>query len=161
MCIGTFILGGVMPHTISEKRLVNRLTEYWERLRKDNPLPLMQTFKKDAITDVIENCLILKREKQGEDKITYVYEFVGKGIIAAVGKDVTGERILGHVHAIPGGAIIKQVEQCVASLQPISDEGKFINDKSKVVKYRSCLLPFGATDSTVTHLLVGLSWRAF
>ena len=48
----------------------------------------------------------------------------------------------------------------MADPKPLVDIGQFISENNKVVKFRSCLLPFGK-DGVVTHVLAGLSWREF
>jgi hypothetical protein len=56
--------------------------------------------------------------------------------------------------------VVRKASEVLANPVPLVDMGQFINAGNKVVKYRSCLLPFG-TGNKVTHIIAGLSWREF
>ena len=50
--------------------------------------------------------------------------------------------------------------QAPPSPTPLLDTGQFVSETSKVIKFRSCLLPFG-TEERITHVVVGFSWREY
>ena len=41
---------------ISEQRLTQRLTQYWDRLRKETPLPEISKFNSNAIAEIWDFC---------------------------------------------------------------------------------------------------------
>lgn len=144
-----------------EKRLTARLTKYWERIKKDDPLPRFVKFNPSAIEDVWENCFQLKSLSESAEKRSYTYEYMGDKLVEAYGRSLVGQQAGAHFKNLPGSAILKKLPELESKLEPVYDDGQFINDKHKVVKYRACLLPFGDVDSGLTHVVCGLSWKSF
>jgi hypothetical protein len=146
---------------ITPKRLVDRLTDYWRRLKKDDILPQIQKINSGALDDVWDNCFILEIEGR-DDRRMYLYKYMGSEIKKAYGVDMTGQHVSPAVKMVPGSKVLNYIEECVSDLVPHEEHGTFINTENKTVKFRSCILPFSSrTNNKVTHLLVGLSWRAF
>ncbi len=145
---------------VPEKRLIDRMTGYWERLKGDNELPPFQKFNNSAIADIWSHCFVVDVDERGGVK-NYVYEYVGESIVNAYGKNPAGDRMSSKMHDVPGGTIVTKIDNCVDGKQIVVEQGQFINQKSKIVKYRSCMLPFGKANGTVTHIVTGLSWREF
>jgi hypothetical protein len=150
-------------HAMEDKRLTHRLMSYWNRLRGELPLPQWQTFNVGALEDIWGQCCVWRVDIANFEKRTnnYTYEYIGDSAQEALGKDMTGMAFSSHFQKFPGARIVSRVDDVVAEAVPISDEGTFVNEKSKVVKYRSCLLPFGTKEGRVTHIVLGLSWKAF
>lgn len=149
---------------MSEQRLTIRLISYWDRLRGAAPMPMIQQFNTATIQDLWPYCLRLTLEPANGNTVNYRYDYLGKKITEIYGRDLTGQVASSMIHNLPGSAILKQVDKVIADPEPMEDAGQFINAKSRVVKYRSCLLPFGQMQSgitQVTHMIVGLSWREF
>jgi hypothetical protein len=92
---------------------------------------------------------------------TYTYEYVGASVKEAVGSDMTGKMFTSQFRGFPGARVVQKIDEVVKARQIIVDEGQFVNEQSKLVKYRSCLLPFGTREGVVTHVVLGLSWRAY
>ena len=65
----------------------------------------------------------------------------------------------GH-NQFPVAVLIRKIHLVFANPAPLVDMGQFVSERGKIIKYRSCLLPFG-TQGVVTHIVVGLSWREF
>jgi len=146
-----------------DKRLTKRLQVYWDSLRKDSPLPKFERFNGSALADVIGNCCWWSAEistNSLDKKHRYTFLYMGSSIKEAVGKDMTGEILSSKIANFPATKIVTKMDLVMEQKIPMEDEGQFINDKHKIVKYRSCLLPFGNEDR-VTNVLLGLSWSAF
>ena len=94
-------------------------------------------------------------------RTTYTYEYVGRDAQQALGKDLTGVMFMSHLQHFPAARVTQKIADAVGGGLPISDEGTFVNDSNKIVKYRSCLLPFGRIDGVVTRVVLGLSWKIF
>jgi hypothetical protein len=62
---------------------------------------------------------------------------------------------------VPGGKVLNYIDKVMLDPKPTIEDGQFINEKNQVVKFRSCLLPFGSDRDNITHIIAGLSWRAF
>lgn len=150
----------MLDKMVPEQRLTTRLSNYWERLRDGASLPNIERFRSGDIPDMWEFCFQVSVDQHDASRKQYLYGYMGRQIIQAFGQDLTGKRVNSMVQNVPGANILKKIDSCVDGRQILTEDGKFINDKSKVVKYRSCMLPFG-NDAGVTHVVVGLSWRAF
>lgn len=146
-----------------DKRLTTRLIDYWNHLRKDAPLPQIALFNHIALEDVIGKCCMWRVEvKESAGKVSfYTYEYVGEEVKQAIGKDLTGGTFSPQFRNFPAARILNKIDEVVKNSTVIADAGQFVNEKSKIVKYRSCLLPFGTKDGKVTNILLGISWHEF
>lgn len=143
-----------------QQRLSDRLTKYWETLRKDEVMPPFQQFNVSTIEDLWGNCVLLSVNKSNEETKTFVFYRVGDRVKELYNEDLTGISLKSKQKMIKGAAIIKRIDEIIANPAPVYDSGQFVSERNKVVKFRSCLLPFG-TGGEVTHVIAGLSWREF
>ncbi len=144
-----------------DKRLTTRLQVYWESIRKERPMPDIVWFNNAAIHDIWDQCFKLKVEPAGIDKAVYYYDYMGQSIIEAYGKSLTGQTVHAASKAFPGARIISKIDTLITKPEVLLEEGSFVNTQNKVVKFRSCLLPFGKEDGQLTHVIGGVSWKAF
>lgn len=146
---------------MNEARLTMRLTTYWDRLRKDQPLPLFSQFNSSAIEDIWKQCLLfVVIPTTGGRSPSLNFSAVGENLSALYARTVIGQVFSPNQRDIPGTNVMKRVDEIMANPVPLMDEGQFISSRGKIIKYRSCLLPFGK-DGLVTHIVAGLSWREF
>lgn len=145
-----------------EKRLTTRLMAYWEQIKGDSHCPGYQQLNPSALDDIWHNCLALRVQPSTGKRRSYTYVHCGETISQAIGKDLTGQTMTTNMKFFPGAKIIKRIDDVVeqASPTPLLDDGQFVNEAGKVVKYRACLLAFGA-NGEVAHVVIGVSWRAF
>ena len=143
-----------------EKRLTERLTKYWEVLRQDGALPVFGKFNSAAIDDIWGNCILFTVNKSNDNEKSYTFYRVGDKVKQLYHEDLTGNTLKAKQRAFKGAAVIKRIDEVVKDGSPIEDAGQFVSPDNKVVKFRSCLLPFG-NDNEVTHIVAGLSWREF
>ncbi len=144
-----------------EKRLIGRLTKYWDDLRKDDPMPDIVRFSIEALPDIQARLLVLKLIS-ASGAISYRYEYVGQDVVKSYGRDITGEMVNVNMHDFPGAKIMKRIGELSENPRIISDEGQFFaKGNNSVIRYRACLLPFGNDKNSVTHIVAGLSWREF
>lgn len=148
---------------MEDKRLTTRLLNYWDKLRENLPLPPWQKFNVGALEDIWGQCCVWRVDIASVDRRinNYTYEYVGRNAKEALGMDLTGLMFVSHFQKFPGARVMERIDDAVERSVPISDEGIFVNQQNKVVKYRSCLLPFGTEKGRVTHVVLGLSWKAF
>jgi len=142
----------------AELRLIDRLTTYWNMIRKDQPVPEFVQFNISAIEDLWSQC-VLFTVQPGVPPTVNFYN-VGDKVKALYG-DVAGRTVNTNNRHFQGASIVRKVADVVASPAPVFDEGQFVNERSKIVKYRTCLLPFGNREGRITHIVAGLSWREF
>jgi hypothetical protein len=146
---------------MNEHRLSERLTGYWNTLRKDQIMPDFGHFNASLIDDIWQQCVLFTVSPEVENK-PYVLNFyqIGDRLRSIYGIDMIGRSFNTAQRHFQGAAIVRRVEEIISNPAPVNDIGQFINERSKVVKYRSCLLPFGR-DGKVSHVVTGLSWREF
>ena len=146
---------------MNEHRLPDRMVNYWNTVRRELPLPDFGHFNASSIADIWQQCILFVVSPMVVNK-PYVLNFahVGDKLRSIYSADMVGRSFNTNQHHFQGAAIIRRIEDAIQHLTPLTDMGQFINDRSKLVKYRSCLLPFGR-EGKITHVIVGLSWREF
>lgn len=145
-----------------EKRLTTRLITYWERTKGSADFPAYQQINPSAIDDIWQNCLALHVQPKSGGMQHYVYAHCGETVTKALGKNMRGQMLASNMRLFPGARIIKRIDEVVTrtAATPLLDDGQFVNDNGKVIKYRACLLACGA-NGIVSHVIIGVSWREF
>lgn len=145
-----------------DKRLTTRLTNYWEKIKKDSSAPQYAKVNQAVISDIWQNCMVLEVQPATGGKPVYKYVHCGEEIAKAVGQNLSGQSLTTDMRFFPGVNIVKRIDEVFKQAPaPIYDEGQFVNKSGKVVKYRACLLTFITNSNYVSHVLVGVSWRSF
>ena len=146
---------------MGDHRLTDRLTSYWTLLKKDGAVPDFAQFNSSAISDMWQQCILFTVQPgTGSTPTSVSFYMLGEQAKKIYSGDMAGRSINPGMKHFQGAAIVRRVDQVIADPQVIYDQGQFVNERSKIVKYRSCLLPFGK-EGRVTHILAGLSWREF
>jgi hypothetical protein len=143
-----------------EHRLTTRMIGYWNLLKGEQYVPSIETFNHNIIQDLWPNCIRIA-VYHSNNAISYSYEYVGDEIAKVLGKYNLGDRMSSKMAYLPMVKILAGMDRSVAHPLPLIEEGQFITTKSKIVKYRSCLLPFGKNQDNISHFVVGFSWRVF
>lgn len=146
---------------MNEKRLTNRLITNWNMIKGESTMPPYQKLNPAALDDVWTNCATCTLQPGGEKDHVFVFDRVGQDINKLFGEDLVGKPVSASKKHVKAASMIKKVEAVFSSPEPVQDEGQFVSDKNKIVKYRSCILPFGSAGDQITHILIGLSWREF
>lgn len=143
-----------------EHRLTDRLTSYWTLIKRDLPMPDFAQFNISALSDIWQQCILFTVNPSAPGQSTSVnFYMLGEKTKALYG-DMAGRSMHAGVKHYQNASIVRRMDDMIAAPQIMYDEGQFVNDRGKIVKYRSCLLPFGR-EGKVTHILAGLSWREF
>jgi hypothetical protein len=143
------------------QRLSDILTKYWELIKKDNGMPNYSAVNKASLAGSWEQCLTVKTQPTaaGTPPRFQCVE-AGAKIDALFGRKLVGEVFTPKQKHLSAARIMARLEEVWHAPAPLYDEGQFVSETHKTVKFRSCLLPFGHAGE-VTHILVGLSWREF
>ena len=146
-----------------EKRLTTRLSNYWEMIRKGQVIPDFAALNRAQIEDIWPHCIVFQLQPGGApDNPEFRIADMGPKLVELYCSNLTGQKVTKKNKQFTAANLIKRAGEVLESPQPLLDEGKFINQNSKVIKYRSCLVPFGnPATGEVTHLLAGISWREF
>ena len=144
---------------IPARRMTDRITHYWERLRKEEALPPANKFNPAAIEDIWTYCVLCKLEPGVGEQSLYVVERAGDKITALMEENLLGARLNPLQKHAKAAVLVQLADAACASLKPEYGEGQFINARHKVVKYRSCCLPLGTRE--VSHVVTVMGWREF
>lgn len=144
-----------------QQRLTERLISHWKLLKKSEYCPDFSRLNASAISDIWPSCLVIKEQPKGESPVT-LYQFVeiGEKALSIFPENPVGTHFTANMKVMPAARLMRRVSELTVTGEPLLDDGQFVNEKHKVVKFRSCLVPFG-TQERVTHVVVGLSWREF
>lgn len=145
---------------MQEQRLTLRLKSYWDLIRKENDNPDILHFNTGVVEDLWPNCLKVSVSGQGKYKI-FQYDYMGEQLIKLYGKDLTGQMVDRGSSEFIGMVISSKLDTVAANRSLLLDDGHFFTRNSKMVKYRSVLLPFSNKKEVVTHVIVGVSYRVF
>lgn len=145
--------------SVTEQRLTHRLTSYWKLIQKENKMPQIEHFNKAVVEDLWHHCMMFSVDTR--KSVLFKFEFMGDVIVKAYGKDVCGQIVEASNMAFPGVGIYKRLQAMVAKPEPVDDGGFFLDKGGEMVKYRACFLPFGSEGKGLTHVIVGLSFKAF
>ncbi len=143
-----------------EHRLPTRLTDYWERVRHQNPVPSIDAFNPQVIDDLWQKCFKVSVVMENTEPV-YTYDFVGKELESIFGTGLAGQKVKAKLGFMPARKMMEQMNKSIKNPFPITVEGQFVDEHSKVIKYRSCLLPFGMNKEHISHFIIGVSWKAF
>lgn len=141
-----------------EKRLTVRMSELWESVAKGEPPPEYVRFNPSSIQDIWPQCFALKFEPGASGGRI---EYIGKQIVSLFAGLKEGSHLSPQMKIFPAAQLIRRFPEVVTDHAILTDEGQFVNNNNKVVKYRSCLLPFGSKEGGITHVVMGISWREF
>lgn len=139
-------------------RLTDRLTNYWTLLKRDQPMPDFAQVNLSTISDIWQQCILFTVNPGTPPTVNFY--LLGEQAKRIYQNDMSGRAMNPGMKHFQGAAIVRRMDEVLARPEPIYDQGQFVNERSKIVKYRSCLLPFGR-DGQITHILAGLSWREF
>lgn len=146
---------------MNDYRLTDRLITYWNNINKNNTMPEFSRFNASAIHDLWQQCILftVTPATSGGNPVVSFYQ-IGDQLKNIYGKDAVGKSFNPAQRHFQGAAVVRRVHEIFENPLPIKDQGQFVGENHKVVKYRSCLLPFGR-EGVVTHVIAGLSWREF
>ncbi len=146
---------------MDERRMIVRLVNYWDRLRGENELPLIARFNAESISDLKPQMASIERREAGGG---YNYKFVSMGaaLKELYGCDMTGQTVSAREKHFPGTGILEKLDDLASTRRLQIDEGKFVNAKHRVVRYRACMMPFTeGQGGEITTIVCGFSWKEF
>jgi hypothetical protein len=143
-----------------ELRLTTRLTQYWERLRKENDLPTINLLNPQMILDLWDKCIQISVQKE-DGNINYYYQYIGRDLSDVFGDNLIGQKVKSQLHFLPAKKMMDHLNDSLTAPAPKNMDGQFVDKNNHLVKYRSCLLPFGSDKNNVTNFVIGISWNSF
>lgn len=142
-----------------ERRLVKRLRIYWERIKRDREVPHFKTFNPVAVSNLWKDCFHVSVHQE-RGKITFVYRYIGENLNEIIGQQHLNAHINAQMPFIPIKHVFITMNEMfrLESFECAEHGGNFVDQHSHVIKYRSCILPFGVSKDNITDFIVGVSW---
>lgn len=146
---------------MNDNRLIVRLSDYWNRIKKDDLIPDFRKNNPASIEDLWEQCFVLSIVPP--DLFCFKYEYLGEKIQKIYGSDLTGTIVNIKNKQFPNSVIVPKLQSIniLSDMKPSEDSGQMPHDSGKIIKYRTVLLPFGNESKGLTHIVVGVSFREF
>jgi hypothetical protein len=142
-----------------QQRIIDRLTTQWNLLKEGEEIPDFSKLNKAALADIWPHCLVIKTHPKVEDaQASYQYSEIGSMAETLFKENPVGQYFSPNVKVSQIARLVRRISELSATSTPLTDEGQFINDANRVVKFRTCLLPF-STASRLSHIVIGVSWR--
>lgn len=140
-----------------ERRLTVRLLSYWEKLRRDRPMPGEQDLDPEHIKDLWGHCFLV--HLKDVDKPGYHYTYLGPEIRSAYTGGLPDEEV-GELISPNAAKLTECYKEIRQSRKPLIDEGEFRNARGDLVRYRQCLLPLGS-GAEVDAVFGAMRYRVF
>ncbi len=140
-----------------ERRINLRLLSYWEKLRHGRDMPPLSEFNPDDLRDLWESCFLIEMAQldKSDGHYKHLGQFIRDSYEQGTIKGDSGAMIS------PDPFVTQQhFRSVIASGKPLLDEGEFSNGDNKIVKYRQCLLPLGASGK-VEAVFGGMNFKIF
>ena len=139
-----------------ERRANSRALKYWKEVAAPRTFPGRSQITAATAGDLWDHLFIVE-----VTPVPTQYKFVlaGAVLIAALGRDPTGETV---ASAIPGGMGTRTLffQQAAVGLKgPVDDAGSWTRADGVQILYRSILLPLSDDQQTVNYLLGAFSFR--
>jgi len=137
-----------------ERRVTRQLVQLWESLRPGEALPPLAEFRSSAAASLWSHCLEIRVRPDG-----FRIEAMGSDVVAAFGRDLSGQALIGNRIAFPEFVIHKDLDGVVRERRPAENHGYYGGTGSQVVLYRTCHLPFDDESGDGLRVVVGLSYK--
>lgn len=156
-----------------EKRLTYRLIKYWNQMRGSSTLPEIERLDiyvtdverlgtlSESISDLWNKCLLISITEK--NPLAVKYQYIGTELLSLFGRDFVGKvENFSDLSYTPITKLLGKTRtpSFIQEPRPLIDEGKFEFIDKKIIKYRSCILPFGTGANDLTHLIIGMTWRS-
>lgn len=143
---------------MNEQRVTNRLVKTWDKLAELTPPPMFAQFNQSAISDIWQQCAVLEIQPSDGEHISFMFDYIGDKAKELMPKSREGRSYNRKTIDRSLKKFLNRLDESVVQKVTVVNQGSVVNERSKVVKYRICLLPFKDKTDNVTHIVVGFSW---
>lgn len=143
-----------------ERRITEILLAYWNKRRGDRLFPSPQEINPKDLTEIWDNCFMIRLVSDPEEEDEFRYTYLGSSIVAAYGDNLTGADIYTSLMSPSGARIADIFDKVATSKKPLVESSEFLNTQNVIIRYRQCVLPLGEKEDEVTHLIGGMRWSA-
>lgn len=146
---------------MNDNRLIVRMLDYWNRIRKEELLPDFRKNNPAMIEDLWQQCFVLSVVPG--HLTTFKYEYMGDRVKNMYMDNITNMTFDLKSKQFPSSIIAPKLQNVLKVMEmksPHDDQGQMPGHNGKFIKYRMILLPFG-NEKSLTHIIVGVSFREF
>lgn len=145
---------------MDDRRLSTRLTNLWEKLSELHPPPLFAQLNQAAISDIWQQCAVLRVEPSDSaaSSVTLVFEFLGDDVRRILSNVKEGIPYMRNSMPPALKKMLADVDAVCESTRTTVTSGTLVSPNNKVLKFRVCLLPFTNQSGAVANIVVGFSW---
>src|SRR5262245_50093170 len=140
-----------MPNSVNH-RYHERLREYWDELRGERAFPMESEIDPDVLEEIWPSCFLISLDDVTR-RIGSRYSYLGAELIEAYGEDANNPDTVMRLVTSTSMPMVQKFNEVVETHQLVIDKSEFINSKHLLIRYRTCMLPLGSADGTVTHIL--------
>src|SRR5689334_9850553 len=105
-----------------ERRITLRLLSYWEKLRKDRPMPSEKDIDPEDVKDLWGNCYLIRIKNL--DKQDYHYDYLGQAIVDAYRAGLSENDPDGMISPNPA-KLSGNYARVITTCKPVIEEGHF------------------------------------
>jgi len=143
----------------SENRHHQRLQQYWDTLRAGRPYPNESDLDPKEIQDVWPSCFLVAIDA-ATPHVGYRYSYLGPEMLEAYGEDQHNPDIV-KLLSTDTAAMIAKFNEVVKTGKPVTDDSSFVNLKRINIRYRTCMLPLGGPDGSVSYIMGCMRWKTY
>ena len=143
-----------------EQRLSFRLVNMWDKLAELNPPPMFAHLNKATISDIWPQCAVIRIEQADGDlnDLTFVFDYIGDKPKTLLANIHEGRMLRLNGLSREVKKFLEDIPNVIHTVSTIVSSGTLAGVRSKLIKYRICLLPFTNNSGAVSHIMVGFSW---
>jgi hypothetical protein len=143
-----------------EQRLSVRLAKMWDKLAELNPPPMFSHMNQATISDIWQQCAVLRIEPNGENSNdpAFVFDYIGDKSRALLPNIHEGRILRMNTVDREVKKYLEALPEVIRTITTVVTSGTLVGARNKMIKYRISLLPFTNNSGAVSHIMVGFSW---
>lgn len=141
-------------------RFHDRLQDYWEKLKGDRPFPSESDIDPEELPDIWPSCFLVAIDDVTR-RMGYRFSYLGEDLIEAYGDDVTNPDLALRLISQANTSMVKKFDEVIRTGKPVIAASEFVNLKRLKIRYRTCLLPLGAQDGTISYIIGCMRWKIY
>lgn len=143
-----------------EQRLSVRLVKMWDKLAELNPPPMFSHMNQATISDIWQQCAVLRIEPSGADNHdpAFVFDYIGDKSRILLPNVHEGRLLRMNTLNRELKKYLELLPETLNTITTTVTSGMIVGTHNKMIKYRISLLPFTNNSGSVSHIMVGFSW---
>ena len=136
-----------------ERRTSLILLQYWNELRGERDFPHEDELDPERLPQVWDHCFLIQVRDIQHVK-DYNYTYFGPALLDAYQLGLLDAEN-GKMVAPDANRLARLFAHVLNTRDPLMDEGSYLNDQGRVVKFRQSLMPLGNSEGVIESILGG------